>query len=127
MKLGYLTCETGLMETGVQMTGPERWEVLAGGVLVGEPDKALLLSWWERSTRPWVVGKQVEPGLWTSSAGAADARTEFVSLRRLDSNAGGPVRVDSAVPFLSKPRWAAEFRAVDAANDFQPILENDET
>ncbi|MDP1918942.1 MAG: hypothetical protein Q8L14_22020 [Myxococcales bacterium] len=72
------------METGTQKSlGPERWEVLAGGEVVGEPDKALLLSWSERGDRPWVVGKQVEPGLWTSSAGAADARTEFVSLRRL--------------------------------------------
>lgn len=63
--------------------GPERWEVVAGGEVVGEPDKALLLSWSERGTRSWVVGKQAEPGHWTSAAGAADARTEFVSLRRL--------------------------------------------
>lgn len=84
MKLGRRACENGSMETGAQMTlGPERWEVVAGGEVVGEPDQALLLSWAERGTRPWVVGKQVEPGLWTSSAGAADARTEFVSLRRL--------------------------------------------
>lgn len=54
----------------------------ACGEVVGEPDKALLLSWSERGTRPWVVGKQVEPGHWTSSTGAAEARTEFVSLRR---------------------------------------------
>ena len=81
MKLECRACESDSMETGAQMT-PERWEVVAGGEVVGEPDKALLLSWSERGDRPWVVGKQVEPGLWTSSAGAADARTEFVSLRR---------------------------------------------
>ena len=65
-------------------TGPEQWAVISGGVVVGQPDKALLLSWSERGTRPWVIGKQVEPGLWTSAVGGlADARTEFVELRRL--------------------------------------------
>lgn len=63
--------------------GPERYEVVVAGEVVGAPDQALLLSWSERGTRPWVIGKQIEPGRWTSAAGAADARTEFVSLRRL--------------------------------------------
>jgi hypothetical protein len=63
--------------------GPERWEVVVGGEVVGEPDQALLLSWAERGTRPWVIGKQLEPGRWTSAVGAPDARTEYVSLRRL--------------------------------------------
>lgn len=61
----------------------ERWEVVAGGSVLGEPDKALLLSWSERGTLKSVIGKQVEPGLWTNSAGAPDARTEFVALRRI--------------------------------------------
>lgn len=82
MKLGHRACESDSMATGTQIP-PERWEVLAGGEVIGEPDQALLLSWAERGNRPSVVGKQVEPGLWTSSAGPADARTEFVSLRRL--------------------------------------------
>lgn len=64
------------------MSAAESWEVIAGGVVVGTPDKALLLSRSERGTLTWVVGKQVETGLWTSSAGARDARTEFVTLRR---------------------------------------------
>ena len=64
------------MKTGAGMSlGPEQWEVVAGGAVVGEPDKALMLSWSERGARPWVVGKQLEPGLWTSAAGEADART----------------------------------------------------
>jgi hypothetical protein len=72
------------MNTGAAMSlGPERWEVVAGGAVLGEPDKALLLSWSERGTLEWVIGKQVEPGLWTSSAGAPEARTEFVALRRI--------------------------------------------
>ncbi len=67
------------------MSAAESWEVIAGGVVVGAPDKALLLSWSERGTLTWVVGKQVEPGLWTSSAGARDARTDFVTLRRVQN------------------------------------------
>ncbi|MDP1918392.1 MAG: hypothetical protein Q8L14_19250 [Myxococcales bacterium] len=67
------------------MSAAESWQVVAGGVVVGSPDKALLLSWSERGTLTWVVGKQVEPGLWTSSAGARDARTDFVTLRRVQN------------------------------------------
>lgn len=60
----------------------ERMEVVVGERVVGEADAALRASWAERgSFREWVIGKQVEPGLWTSSAGAPDARTEFVVLR----------------------------------------------
>lgn len=61
----------------------QRMEVVveAGQRVLGEADAALRQSWAERGAREWVVGKQVDPGLWTSSAGAPDARTEFVSLR----------------------------------------------
>lgn len=62
-----------------------RMEVVTAGSppsVVGEADAALRESWASReSWREWVIGKQVEPGLWTSSAGARDARTEFVTLR----------------------------------------------
>lgn len=76
------------IENSAAATGesdPKRWEVVAAsGRVIGEPDQALLRSWGQRGARARVVGKQVEPGLWTSSsAGAADARTEFVSLRRV--------------------------------------------
>lgn len=70
------------------MSAAKSWEVIASGVVVGAPDKALLLSWSERGTLTWVVDKQVEPGLWTNSAGARDARTEFVTLRRAQPRVG---------------------------------------
>lgn len=60
---------------------PRNFEVVACGVAVGSPTPDLLRSWQERGSRGWVVGKQVEPGVWTSSAGPRDARTEFITLR----------------------------------------------
>jgi len=51
--------------------------------VLGEADAALRERWSTKAAwETWVVGKQIEPGLWTSAAaGARDARTEFVTLQ----------------------------------------------
>lgn len=58
------------------------WLVETGGGIAGEATPELVRSWEERGARNWVVGKKVEPGLWTDASGPKGARTEFVRLVR---------------------------------------------